>query len=332
MISFENPLSLILLLLLPLGYSLRKSGFFQGGRLVLALGVWKGPEHPSAPLRIRALSRLGTVLWALGFSLLIVGFANPGLTRREEVVLESGATIMFVLDESPTMAAQDLPSKSRFDASREVIDRFVRSLRGVQFGLISFAQNAALRVVPTLDRETFLEKMWALQVADLGYGTAIGMGLALGGLYLADLEGNRVLVLLTDGQNNAGEIRPETAARALQGLGIKVYIVGIGSRDRVPAVLRDPKTGRVLAGTLEESFNEEELKLLAAISGGNYFTAQSPSLLEAILRSIQSREVTGVKTSVRVRFESFQRQVSLAAAVLLILWVLIRKLMLREVL
>ncbi len=332
MISFENPLALFLVLILPLGYSLRKSGFFQGGRLVFSLGIWQGPAHPSAPLGIRALNRLSAVLWSLGLLLLIVGFANPGLARREEVILESGTTIVFVLDESPTMAAQDLPGKTRFDASREVIERFVKSLRGVQFGLITFAQNAALRVVPTLDRDTFLEKMWALQIADLGYGTALGMGLALGGLYLSELPGNRVLVLLTDGQNNAGEIRPETAARSLRGLGVKTYIVGIGSRERVPAVLRDPATGRILAGTLEESFNEAELKSLAGLSGGSYFTAQSPGLLEAILRSIQSREITGVKTSVRVRFESFQGLVAQIGALLLIGWLLVRKILLREVL
>lgn len=332
MIGFENPLGLFLLLSLPIGYSLRHSGFFRGGRLALPLGIWKGPQHPSAPRGIIALKKSSDALFTLGLIALILGFANPGLVQRNDVILASNTSILFVLDESPTMAAQDVPGKSRFDQSREVIENFVRSIRGVQFGLVTFAQNAVVRVVPTLDQESFLERMWSLRIADLGFGTAIGMGLALGGLYLSELGGNRVLILLTDGQNNSGEIRPETAARALRGLGIKTYIVGIGSRERVPAVLQDPRTGQVLAGTLEESYSEEELRLLANLSGGSFYTAQSSSLLENVLRTIQSREVSASRTSIRVDFHSFQRELGWLAAVLFTLWLLIRGLVLREVL
>jgi Ca-activated chloride channel family protein len=332
MLSFENPFALFFLIFIPMAISLRKYGVFRGGRLTLSLGIWQGPQHPAAPGIIKFLKKLGQFFYGLSFVLLIVALANPGVATREEVAHSLGTTLMFVLDESPTMAAQDYSPKSRFDSSREVIERFVRNTRGAQFGLISFAQSAALRVIPTPDVTTFLEKMWKLNLADLGFGTAIGLGLALGGLYLSEVGGNRVLILLTDGQNNAGEIRPETAARALNNLGIKVYIIGVGSQDRVPAILRDPRTGEIVAGTLEESYNEEELRRLAQLSGGSFFTAQSPGILELVLRSIESREISQVRTSTRVKFLSFQREVSLLAVGFLVLYLILRTLVLREVL
>lgn len=330
--AIENPLALVWLLLVPLAVSLRHSGLLRGSRLELSLEYWNGPRHPAASGRLRLLKSACDTAFGLGFILVVLATSNPGWSTQEEVFLDTPATLLFVLDESPSMVAQDTPAETRFDASRRVIERFVRSVRGVQLGLVTFAQNAALRVAPTLDYSTFLARLWELEPASLGFGTAIGLGLAFGALALEEAPGQRILVLITDGKNNAGEVRPDTAARALSALGIRFYVIGIGTQARVPAVLRDPRTGQFLAGTIEDSYDEDELRRLAALGEGAFFQAQSSSVLESVLRAIESREIRGRRSTVQVHFQSWQRPLALLAALSLSIWVLLRGLVLKELL
>ncbi len=332
MLVFETPFFLSFFIILPILVFLRRYLLKQGGRLTLALGTWNGPAHPSAPYHIRGIKAVSDVLEAISFIMLILALSGPGYSVREDVYLENGGSIMFVLDESPSMAAQDFPPGTRFDAARGVIERFVKAQTNTSVGLVSFAQNAALRVVSTLDYPFFTEKLWDLKLADLGIGTAIGMGIALGSLHLEDFGGSKVMVLFTDGQSNAGEIQPETAALALKSLGIRLYVIGVGSKERVATQLINPETGLPITGTLEGAFSEDELRKIAALAGGTYFSAYNSTSLEGVIRSIESREVMESRSTTRVNFISYQKHVSVFLLVFFLLSLFIRKVILKEVL
>jgi Ca-activated chloride channel family protein len=271
-------------------------------------------------------------LW-LTFVFLVTALAGPTLTRQEKVFLTAGADIFIVLDESPSMAARDFPPDNRFTAAKDVIRRFVRGRQNDQIGLVSFGRDAALRVPLTLDYDYLLRRLDDLQVMSLGDGTALGNGLGLAALHLqASSARQKVIIALTDGQNNAGEIQPSTAAELIRSLGIPLYLIGIGTNAQVPLEVTDPKTGMAYSGTLEEGFQEDFLKSLAVPPLGAYFTAGSSGSLESIFLAIDSRESATKRVKVVVHNDPLFSGFLVAALISLSFYFLSRKLFLKEIL
>jgi Ca-activated chloride channel family protein len=271
-------------------------------------------------------------LW-LTFVFLITALAGPTLTRQEKVFLNSGADIFLVLDESPSMAARDFPPDNRFSAAKDVIKRFVRGRQNDQIGLVSFGKDAALRVPLTLDYDYLLGRLDDLQVMSLGDGTALGMGLALAALHLQNSTApQKVIIVLTDGVNNAGEIQPSTAVELIRSMGIPLYLIGIGTNAQVPIELTDPKTGMAYSGSLEGGFNEELLQSLAVPPLGAYFSAGSSGSLESIFLAIDSRESGTKRVKVAVHNDPLFGSFLVAALVSLLVFFLLRKLVLKEIL
>jgi Ca-activated chloride channel family protein len=330
--TFEDPVFLLFLIPVPVLVYLSHGYLKRGGRLSFSFSIWRGKGFSWSQRRIRFAVFLGSFFFWLGTVLLIVGLSRPAQFERNNIYLSRGVDIMIVLAQSPSMGAMDSAGLSRFDAAREVIRKFVAGRENDPIGIVSFASDSSLRVPPTLDYPYILSALDQLTLMELGSGTAIGMGLAVACLHLRESEGsNKVIVLITDGENNAGEILPTTAADIAKELGIRIYSIGIGSEGSVPLEYSDPVTGKVYRGTFEGRFDEELLKRISDITGGKYFSVSDIDSLEQVLKSIDVVEVTERRVKIEITTIPFHRQFLLAGLILLLLSFAVRKILLREV-
>lgn len=197
---------------------------------------------------------------------------------------------------------------------------------------MSFSTEAALRVPPTFDREAFLDRLDSLSIMSLGEGTAIGMGIAVAALHLERSSAEQgVIVLLTDGENNTGEIQPESAAAIAASLGIRIYVIGIGSQGEVTIELKDPNTGTITKGRWNSRFDEELLARIAESAGGRYFSAKSPGALAAVFRTIDSLETGEKRSKIRILVEQRYHVLIIIGLCCILFEFLIRKGIYREV-
>lgn len=332
MFSFESPAALLFLLLLPFAIYLRHFRRGRGGRLSFPFAVWRGAAFaPHGGSRI--LLFLGALGFWAGVALLIVALAGPVWIARERIFTSRGLDIIFVLDESPSMFAEDFGDQSRYDAARQVIVDFIRRRQNDAIGLVSFAKEAVLRVPPTLDYEALLAELSSLKPGTLGNGTAIGMGIAMACLQLRDSPAkHRVIILLTDGENNAGTIQPLQAARIAAELQIRVYTIGIGRQGEAPIEYTDPETGRRYSGVLSGAYDARLLQSIAAETGGRYFSASTGEALDRILKAIDSLESIQQRFVIHTTTTPDHRIFLILGLAGVLVDFFLRKLLLREIL
>ncbi len=287
MISFNRPLFLLLILLIPLYFLLRKAGFLRNIEFPLTLGDWNGlPFKWSSPVMSGAalVSRAAAIA---GFICIVFAVSQPVRFRQEHVYSGTGTAIVFALDISPSMAARDLGSETRLDTARLFITSFMDKRQGDSFGLVALGSEAALLVPPTTDHTVFKGRLDSLVIGELGDGTAIGLGLAVAATHLVNREKKHsCVILLTDGENNTGEINPRTAAGIFVDNNIRLYIVGIGTKGEVSIDYTDPATGKQYSGVLASDYNETELRSIADKGGGSYVAAGSRGALESVFADI----------------------------------------------
>ncbi len=263
--------------------------------------------------------------------MLIIALAGPEIVEQEELHLSRGIDIIIVLDQSLSMGVQDYPPVNRFEMARQVIQRFVRNRKGDSIGLVSFGSQAVLRCPPTADYDWLLQRLDELRIRELGDDTAIGMGLAVATLHLTDsTAAERVILLLTDGDDNAGEIRLETAMKLAADHGIRVYLIGVGKQGEFPIHLTDPETGVSTAGTVITHFDEERYRTLAEAIGGRFWEAASPGTLEAVFRTVDSLEKVERQVSVQVRSRPLHRPAVIIGALILMFVYVVRRLFMEE--
>ncbi|MFP4301523.1 MAG: vWA domain-containing protein [Spirochaetaceae bacterium] len=330
---FEAPLFLLLLAVVPPAIWFRHIWHGRGSRVPLPIATvprhrYRSPFHLSNLLQFFS----GVLFW-LALIVVILALAGPARVTRERVYLTRGMDIMVVLDESPSMAAEDFRPYNRFETAQRVIRSFAESRENDAIGLVTFAGEAALRVPPTLDYPELLRSLEELRIMELGDGTAIGMGIAVAGLHLSrSAASEKVIILITDGVNNSGDIRPETASRVAGELGIKIYAIGIGTDEEVPVEFTDPETGETYRGTVTGGYDPEALKAVADISGGSYFSAGTPGTLENVFRAIDASERVEHRVRTRVVSHPYHRELIFLALGLLTLHLLFKVVILREVL
>ena len=332
MISFNDPGWFAVFLAFPMFVWVRYFWRGRGGRISFPFRIWAGDgfRPPGTWLRA-AVFVTDLAFWAGGASL-VAALAGPEITEREDVHLSRGIDIMIVLDQSPSMGAQDFPPGNRFDTARGMIRRFVSGRSGDSIGLVTFGSEAVLRCPPTADYSWLLERLDELTLRELGDDTAVGMGLALATLHLAESTApDKVILLLTDGDDNAGEIRPDTAAKLAAERNIRIYSIGIGSEGEIPIELVDEDTGKITRGTIVTDFDEEELRELSEATGGGYWRANSPGALETVFQAVDSLESVERRVSVRVTTRPMQRPFIIAAALLVMFSYLVRKLVMGEI-
>jgi Ca-activated chloride channel family protein len=283
-----------------------------------------------APLRSGGRRASGALRLHLPFycrlaalALLVVALARPQNGYAWEESLTEGIDIQVVLDVSGSMAAEDFQPDNRLAVAKRVVGNFIAGRTGDRIGLTVFSGSAVTRSPLTTDRRMLDELLDALDINTAMDGTAIGVALANGAARLKDSEAkSRVIVLVTDGVNNSGAIDPDSAAEVCQGLGIKVYTVGVGVAGRVPV----PQQFRDASGRVETrridmdvEVDEELLESIAERTGGRFFQAVDPGSLRGVFAEIDRLEKTPLEIERSVRYrEVFAPFVQAAVALLLL--------------
>ncbi|MDR0443797.1 MAG: VWA domain-containing protein [Treponema sp.] len=248
------------------------------------------------PFRTRQIDGLVKLLKTLeitGIVLLFISAAMPVIITSETVWLNRGADIIFVLDTSPSMAALDMDGKSRIYTAKTLLSQFARKRPTDNIGLVALGNDAALLVPPTADREALEIRLDSLRIGELGDGTALGMGLAVAAYHLEKSNSKRkIAVLITDGENNAGAIHPETAASMLREMGASLWVIGIGSSGEVPIDYVDPYTSMRRTGIFDSRFDSESMRRLSLAGGGVYITAPSADAFAGAFSRLDNSEIT----------------------------------------
>ncbi len=319
-ISFLNPYWFIGLLLIPamgIWYFLQREKRYAN----LNLPSLEAFEESSWRGKLRILL---PILRALTVAALIFALARPQKTLKEQEITADGVDIVLVMDLSSSMLAQDF-NPDRLEVSKMVASDFVDKREYDRIGLAVFAGEAFTQCPLTTDHRVLKEFLEGLQCGILEDGTAIGMGLSTAINRLKDSEAkSKIVILLTDGDNNAGYIKPLTAAEIARELGVKVYTIGVGSRGSARTPVRRRSNGDYVFGLAEVKFDEDLLKQLSEMTGGQYFRAIDKQSLEQIYQTIDQLEKTKIEVTTIKRYSEEFYFFALLAIVFLVLEILLR--------
>lgn len=304
-ITFANPGWLFLLLLIPL----------------IALYQWWSKKNTEATFTLPSLDAISEVrtlrsslvpfmplLRALAFAAFVLALARPQQTLKEEQVNAEGIDIMMIMDLSSSMLAQDF-TPDRLSVSKKVAKEFVDKRKYDRIGLVVFAGESFTQCPLTTDHRVVKDFLDNLQCGLLEDGTAIGMGLASAVNRLKDSASkSKVVILLTDGVNNAGYIKPMTAAEIAEEFEVKVYSVGVGSMGQARSPIRRTSAGQYMFGMARVEIDEELLNEISNMTGGKYYRATTAESLEAIYAQIDMLEKTEIEVNTYKRYsEEFRR-------------------------
>jgi len=293
--DFAHPWFLLLLLAIPLLAWLK--GKFGG-----TAGVTFSNTSMLAKIGNRRRSRAGAFLAALTYlalALFIVALARPQLGRVTTRVQATGVDIMLAIDVSRSMLAEDFTignrRANRIDAVKLVTEQFIRERPNDRIGLVAFAGRPYLVSPLTLDHDWLIRNLERLRIGLVEDGTAIGSAIASAANRLKDKEAKtKLIVLLTDGDNNAGKVQPLTAAEAAKALGIRIYTIGAGTEGEAPFPLTN-QFGRTVYRNVLVKFDEKTLQEIAAMTSGQYFRATDTNSLRTIFGEIDKLEKSKVE-------------------------------------
>lgn len=268
------------------------------------------------------LEPLPYLLRCLALVLAVVSLAGPRQPIEQSRVTTEGVNIMLVLDTSTSMAAEDFTiegrRQNRLAVVKKVVRDFIAKRKDDRVGLIAFAARPYTVCPLTSDHGWLEANLNRIRFGLMEDGTAIGAAIASGTNRLRGAEGkSRVMVLLTDGINNAGKIDPLTAAQAAQSYGIRIYTIGAGTKGEAPYPVAD-LFGRTIYQNVKIEIDEDVLRKISDTTGGQYFRATDTASLEGIYAQIDRLEKSKIEeTGYRQYSELFGRP--LMAALLLIL-------------
>jgi Ca-activated chloride channel family protein len=294
-LSFAQSQMLWLLFLIPLLSWLK-------GKIGGTPGVMFSTTKTIAKIGGRRRSRAGDFLTGLlyvALACLILALARPQLGKTITRTQASGVDIMLVIDVSRSMLAEDFTiggqRANRLEAVKGVTEQFIKERPNDRIGIVAFAGRPYLVSPLTLDHDWLIQNLDRTRIGLVEDGTAIGSALASASNRLKDKEAkSKLVVLLTDGDNNAGRVTPLTAAEAAKALGIKVYTIGSGSRGNAPFPFVDP-FGRTVYRQIPVEFDEESLQQIATMTGGSYFRATDTQSLQRIFDEIDQLEKSEVE-------------------------------------
>jgi Ca-activated chloride channel family protein len=274
------------------------------------------------------------VIEAVALVLLVTGLARPQFGLHETDIRTEGIDIALALDTSGSMLAEDFSEgsrrKNRLTVAKETIARFVDGRRDDRIGLVVFAESAYTKVPLTLDYDLLGRMLRGVEIDRRSGKTAIGMALATSVNRLKHSEAeSRIVILLTDGRNNAGSLNPADAAQLAASMGIKVYTIGVGRKGPVPFPREDPIFGK--SYTMQSvDIDEDTLIDIAKATGGQYFRAVDLESLREVFDTIDELE----KSEILVREYSLYRELFawfvLPASILLLGGVLLQATRLRR--
>jgi len=317
MFRFANPEFLVLFAIIP----------------VLIFWYIKRNRQVSATLRYSNLGIIKTVkkspvkryrhvlfvLRLLVISLVIVGFARPQSGRHEEKVTTEGIDIILAMDISSSMLAEDFKPKNRIEAAKTVAAEFIKGRQNDRIGLVVFAGQSFTQCPLTLDYGILLRFLQEVHIGMIEDGTAIGMAIGNCVNRLRDSKAkSKVVILLTDGRNNRGELDPLTAAKVAKTFDVRIYTIGAGKKGDALYPVEDPIFGKRYV-RMPVEIDENLLTQIASITGGKYFRATDRSSLEKIYSDIGKLEKTKIEIKEYTRYkELFSKYLLLALSLLLV--------------
>jgi Ca-activated chloride channel family protein len=283
-----------------------------------ASGMWKR----SGAIAVRCLILL----------LVIIGLARPQAGRGTETVLSEGIDILLVMDVSGSMRAEDFKPQNRLAVAKSVVADFIEGRVSDRMGMVVFASEAYTQCPLTLDYDVLLELLDSVELGMVDeQSTAIGLAIATGANRLRESEAkSKVMILLTDGRNNAGEIDPVTAAQAAAALGIRIYTIAAGTPEGGPIPVDDPVWGRRYV-TVPTDIDEDVLREIAQITGGRYFRAKTEGMLADVYSTIDELEKTKVEVKHFTSYTELGPRFALAALVAVLLELLLVATVLRRI-
>jgi Ca-activated chloride channel family protein len=304
MYRFANPEYFYLLLIVPL----------------LVYWYWRRQKKVSGRIRFSDVSIVRQVgqtlkqrlrhslflLRLLFIILIIVAFARPQSGSKMRETSTEGVDIILALDVSSSMLAEDFKPRNRLVAAKQVAEEFIKGRQNDRLGMVIFAGESFTQCPLTLDYGVLLSLLREINVADQEWdGTAIGMGIINAVNRLRDSKAkSKVIILLTDGVNNRGEIDPITASNIAAALNIKIYTIGAGSRGTALYPVDDPILGKRFI-PMQVEIDEDVLMKIAANTGGKYFRATNTDKLTQIYQEIGELEKTKIEVKEFTRYDEF---------------------------
>jgi Ca-activated chloride channel family protein len=256
-------------------------------------------KTPSSPLL--RLRHVPLVLRMVAVGLLAVALARPQKGQTEEEVSTEGVDIMLTLDVSTSMRALDFKPENRLFVAKETLKGFIGKRHSDRMGLVVYAGRSYTKCPMTLDYNVLIQFLETVQSGEIEDGTAIGTAIATAATRIKDSPAkSKVMILISDGANNRGDIAPAAAAQAAGQLGIKIYTIGVGKEGQIPYPFEgvNPWTGQPVTQVqmIQSDLDEKTLQDVADATGGKFFRARDPEALQQIMDTIDKLEKTEIKT------------------------------------
>jgi len=323
---FRYPVFFLLLLLLPPLFLWAK----RREKLEFAFSSFELLKGQSTTPRM-FLSKTLPFLRAAILLLVIAALARPSSVSSDKEYTTRGVDIMIALDISGSMLAEDFQPENRVYVAKQEAINFIKGRENDRVGLVVFAKKAFTQCPLTLDYRILTELLAEIRVGMIADGTAIGMGLATAVNRLRDSNAkSKIIILITDGENNAGNIDPVTAAELAKSFGIRVYTIGVGKGGMVPFPVDDPLFGkRYVQANVE--IEETTLKRIADITGGLFFRARDSGALSEIYERINKLEKSDVKVKEYRSYNEMFPIFLIPALFLLLIEILLRRTVLLKV-
>ncbi|MDR0430666.1 MAG: VWA domain-containing protein [Tannerellaceae bacterium] len=325
---FENPTYLYLLLLLvPLiGWYIWKLNKSQASLQVSSSQVFDLPEANSYKVYLR---HIPFVLRMVAIALLIIVLARPQSTNSWQNSSTEGIDIMLAMDISGSMLAQDL-KPNRLEAAKDVAASFINGRPNDNIGLVVFSGESFTQCPLTTDHTVLLNLFKDIHSGMIDDGTAIGLGLANAVSRIKDSQAiSKVIILLTDGSNNMGEIAPVTAAEIAKTFGIRVYTIGVGTKGMAPYPFQT--AFGIQYQNIPVEIDESTLKQISSITGGQYFRATDNASLKEIYSEIDKMEKTKISVQEFSKKQEEYKHWALLIFALLLVEILLRNTLLRNI-
>jgi len=290
---FEDPWLLLLVILLPLVAVIARSDR-EAVMSYSSISRLKAVR----PGRMAFISKIPNFLKALGFVLLIIALARPQEGHKRSLILSAGVDIVLALDTSGSMRALDFKKDEkaidRLEVVKDVVAEFINNRVNDRMGMVVFGQEAFTQCPLTLDHDILLSFLRKLEIGIAGDSTAIGSAIGIAVKRLKDLKSkSKVIILLTDGRNNAGSLSPAQAAEIGKTYGIKIYTIGVGTRGKAPFLVDSIFGKQYIYQNVE--IDEKTLQDIAQKTGAKYFRATDRESLANIYAQIDNLEKTEVK-------------------------------------
>lgn len=325
---FANPTYLYLLLLLipMIGWYIYKLSKNQASLQVSSTEVFDAPEARSWRIWLR---HVPFVLRMAAIAVLIVILARPQSTNSWQNSMTEGIDIVLAMDISTSMLAQDL-KPNRLEAAKDVAASFINGRQNDNIGLVVFAAESFTQCPLTTDHGVLLNLFKDIQTGILDDGTAIGLGLANAVSRIKDSQAkSKVIILLTDGVNNQGEIAPVTAAEIAKTFGIRVYTIGVGTMGKAPYPFQT--AFGVQYQNIDVEIDEPTLKQIAATTGGQYFRATDNASLKEIYSEIDQMEKTKISVQQYSKKQEEYKNWAILLFALLLVEIVIRNTLVRNI-